>query len=144
MPCPERGLLVAMPAVVVAVVLSSSCSRNDGRRALRGTVTLDGQPVACRGTINFRPASGNARNSSGAALENNGCFSIPAANGLLPGKYAVTISLWKDTGRTRKDARSGEVFAIWDKVPFKEEGTLNVVVTTDGADYFDFNLTSVH
>lgn len=144
MPHNARNLIPAMPVVLFVLVLLSGCSRSDTRQSASGIVTLDGQPMAGQGMINFRPAANNDGNSSGATLNSDGSFLIPADKGLSPGKYAVTIQLWKDTGRTRKDPKTGEVFVITESVRFKEAGQLQAVVTSNAPNRFDFRLTSVH
>lgn len=140
----RRNLMLAVPIAVLALAPLDGCSRSDGRQAASGMVTLDGQPLAGQGMINFRPAEGNDGNSSGATLTRDGSFLIAADQGLNPGKYTVTIRLWKDTGRTRQDPNSGEVFPIMAPVRFKEAGQLDALVTNHGPNRFEFHLTSVH
>ncbi len=133
-----------IPAMLLPLMLLSGCSRSDNRQSAGGIVTLDGQPVVGQGMISFRPVADNNGNSSGAPLNRDGSFLIPADKGLSPGKYAVTIQLWKDTGRTRKDPKTQEVFAIMEPVQFKEAGQLEAIVTSNAPNRFDFHLTSVH
>lgn len=79
---------------------SAGCGPSDplGRRAVSGTVTLDGAPVA-EGSINFEPTE-RSTTSSGAVIK-EGEYSIPKENGLPPGKYRVVINALKPgTGST--------------------------------------------
>jgi hypothetical protein len=127
--------------VVLAIAELAGCSRNGGRLPLSGIVTLDGRPLA-DAAISFQPAIGNAGPSSGASVDTNGNFSIPADSGLLPGKYVVVIQKWKGTGRTFKDPRSGKPVEITAPISFKEADKLAATVAADGQNRFEFHLTS--
>lgn len=59
-----------------------------GRRAIRGTVTLNGEPLSS-GSLSFAPLAEKGV-QSGATIT-NGTFSIPAEKGLPPGEYQVSI-----------------------------------------------------
>jgi hypothetical protein len=76
--------------VLVALVALGGCGGANplGRQAIRGTVTLDGVPLAS-GSIEFTPLEGSGV-GSGAVIE-AGKFEIPAEGGLPPGKYRVSI-----------------------------------------------------
>lgn len=71
------------------IVLVAGCSPANplGRKALSGTVTLDGKPLD-RGAIEFHPVEGGVQ--SGALIKDGG-YSIPAHEGATPGKYRVVI-----------------------------------------------------
>jgi hypothetical protein len=76
-------------------LLSSGCGDDaGGRRAVSGTVTLKGNPVA-EGMIDFIPAAGPTKGSrytkSGAVIK-DGQYTIPKNQGLMPGEYKVSIS----------------------------------------------------
>ncbi len=75
------GLFLAVPFV--------GCSDDNplGRLALSGRVTLDGGPLD-QGNIEFHPLDGGV--PSGGTIT-NGSYSIPAQEGLPPGKYRVAI-----------------------------------------------------
>lgn len=135
---------MVMSVAMVGVGWLTGCSRKEIRKPIQGTVTLDGQPPVGKAMINFRPLSGNEANSSGALLASGGSFTIPAHKGLVPGRYAVTIQLWKDTGRTTTDPKTGEAFTVWEPVAFEEANTLVATVTADGVNRFDFRLTRKH
>jgi hypothetical protein len=133
------------PLMIVLAVLvlsaSSGCSRGDGRQPVHGTVTLDGQPLT-NGIISFQPVSGLSAPSSGAAIDNNGKFSIPSAKGLMPGKYAVTVQVWRETDRTFIDPGTGKPQKITAPIPFKETGHLQAAVVAGGVNQLTFHLTS--
>ena len=59
------------------------------RQAVSGTVTLDGKPLE-RGTLSFQPESGLP--TAAAVPIAGGQYSIPRAEGLVPGSYRVLIS----------------------------------------------------
>jgi len=60
---------------------------SDGRRAVSGTVTFQGQPLKT-GSIEFSSPEGER----GGASIVDGAYSIPAAKGLLPGVYTARVS----------------------------------------------------
>ena len=112
---------------------------NDGRQEFSGTVTVDGVPLS-RGSVSFRPVDGGQSGSSGAIVE-DGQFFVPAAKGLVPGKYTVTVQAYKETGRIIKDPQVGD---RPESVPvhFKAEGLLDAAIGADGSNRFAFHLTS--
>jgi hypothetical protein len=59
-----------------------------GRKALQGTVTLDGAPIA-NGSIDFQPMQAGGVQSGGVIT--GGKYSIRAEQGLPEGKYRVAI-----------------------------------------------------
>lgn len=81
---------VSVFGLLLAGALSGCGGSNPlGRKAISGTVTLDGAPLP-HGSINFQPLQGGGV-PSGAAIA-DGKFSIPAEKGLPAGKYRVTIN----------------------------------------------------
>jgi hypothetical protein len=80
---------------VVAIVVSlaalfAGCAPDNplGRKALSGQVTLDGAPLE-QGNIEFHPMVQGGVQSGGVI--NSGSYSIPAHEGVTPGKYRVSI-----------------------------------------------------
>ena len=128
----------AMTAFALATPFG--CSQGDGRRAVGGTVTVDGQPLAV-GLINFQPVEGARAASAGTSIE-QGKFELPAKRGLLPGKYRVLIQAFRETGRTIDDPQRGKVSETV-SIRFKRTGALEAVVAEEGPNRFDFELTSV-
>lgn len=70
------------------------CGADDplGRRAVSGSVTLDGAPLA-EGSISFQPTQ-ESTTSSGAMIE-QGKYAISRDKGLPKGKYRVVINAVK-------------------------------------------------
>jgi hypothetical protein len=129
---PPAALLFLLPVAVLA-----GCARDD-RLAVSGTVTLDGKPLK-EAIINFAPVDGAAAHSSGAAIL-DGEFTIPAEQGIKPGKYRVTIQGVEDTGRTVRDPTMGDI-AYKIPITYKEEGKLEETVVAGSENRFDFKLT---
>lgn len=78
--------------LVVLALLVSGCGRAGdpyGRRPVRGTVELDGTPLAA-GSIVFYPAERGPVVSGVPVTE--GRFEIPAAQGLPAGNYKVAVT----------------------------------------------------
>lgn len=101
--------VIALSGLVALV----GCGSSDplGRRAVNGTVTLDGAPLA-DGTISFQPTEHGA--TSSGALIAQGQYAIPRDKGLPPGKYRVVINAVKPgTGMTLPEG----------KMPGEEVGT---------------------
>jgi len=131
----EAPLLLA----VVLVAPMVGCSGGDGRLAVKGTVTLDGQPLE-RGSINFRPAPGNQAPSSGGTVR-NGEFALPAAHGLKPGDYLVTIQAFRKTGKMVDDPQMGKIEEMA-AIAFQETMPLEATVSADAENRFSFSLTT--
>ena len=72
--------------------------------SLKGRVTLDGAPVTS-GSIVFLPEQSEGRKAA-AAIE-DGNYTVPAEEGLLPGKYRVEVSWQKPTGKKIPSADPG-------------------------------------
>jgi hypothetical protein len=103
--CPVLCLFLA--------AMAGGCGASDplGRRAVSGTVTLDGTPLA-DGTISFQPTEQGAT-SSGAVIS-AGKYSIDRDRGLPHGKYRVVINAIKPgTGMSLPEG----------KMPGEEVGT---------------------
>jgi hypothetical protein len=76
--------------VLVVLLFESGCqSKNPlNRKAVSGTVTVDGKPVP-NGSINFEPLQSGGVGSG--AVISGGSYRISEEDGLPPGKYRVTI-----------------------------------------------------
>jgi hypothetical protein len=74
-----------------AACLLSGCGAKDplNRRAVSGTVTLDGQPLK-QGSIAFEPLQPGGVSSG--ALITDGQYAVPADKGLPQGKYRVSVT----------------------------------------------------
>src|SRR5437868_15173667 len=88
--CVTRPLTPAGWWAVGLMALIAGCGPANplGRKALSGTVTLDGKPLE-RGAIEFHPLEEGGVQSG--ALISGGHYSIPAHQGATPGKYRVAI-----------------------------------------------------
>jgi hypothetical protein len=131
---PAHALMALV--LLMAVV---GCGQN-GQLPVHGTVTLDGAPLT-QGVINFQPAAATAARSSGSAIS-NGSYAIAAAHGLQPGKYLVTISASKPTGRSSVDPMSGGQAAEVAPVVFAEKQPLEATIVAGSDNVLDFHLTS--
>jgi len=81
-------LLVPFGAFVVVAGCGDSYG---GRVEVTGKVNLVGEPIK-DGTIVFKPISeANKATQNGSKIE-NGTYTVPRKQGLLPGKYVVQIS----------------------------------------------------
>ncbi|QDU31857.1 hypothetical protein ETAA8_70180 [Anatilimnocola aggregata] len=83
---------------VALLFLTGTCllgCGGSGQKAIRGEVSLDGEPVD-GGSIMFVPA---AAGKSGSAAIVAGKYSVPAEDDLLPGTYRVEIVWNKPTGK---------------------------------------------
>ena len=111
---PSFALFLAAAGLMVGC----SGSRDElPREPVSGTVMMDSQPLA-EGAIQFTPAAGSAGPAiSYTAPIENGQFSIPRADGLVPGKYKVSISAVPAKRNTRIEATIGKKKKA---TPFKE------------------------
>jgi hypothetical protein len=88
-----------MISVFLLSVMGGCGGDAEGRRAISGTVTLDGVPLE-EGSIGFEPVE-RSKISSGAMIS-KGNYSIARQQGLPPGKYRVEIHAVKPgTGMKR-------------------------------------------
>ena len=93
---PDRGLALMLGLIFLPPMgCSAPVEDNLPREAISGMVTLDGQPLP-KGTIQFRPASQEA--TAAGAMIDDGRFTIPRGQGLVPGKYKVQIDSREDAG----------------------------------------------
>lgn len=129
----------AVVLTILVSLLASGCTGGDGREAVHGTVSLDGQPLAS-GLINFRPAEGHAANSSGGTIR-EGRFELPASQGLLPGKFLVTIQAFAPTGRMVDDPQMGRIAEL-EPVAFRETLPLEATIVAGRGNRLDFALTT--
>ncbi len=128
----------AIVSLTCLLSLLSGCGNSDGKLAISGTVTLKGQPLD-DGIIEFSSTA----TRTGASIT-KGKYTIPAANGLAPGKYKVHITA--GDGRTPADSPdgmpgpTGANIISKDRVPpeFNTKSTIEVTVTNKGPNVFDY------
>jgi hypothetical protein len=123
-------------------LLAGGCGDSSGRQAVSGTVYFKGQ-VLDQGRIHFAPVEPGPT-ESGATIE-NGRYQIPRDNGLVPGKYKVSIFSYDQKGAK---VQSEEIPGDPGNTQFKEripakynvKTTLTAEVTAGGSNTFDFKL----
>jgi hypothetical protein len=109
--------------------------------SIHGKVSLDGEPVVA-GSISFLPTSGPGKKAA-AAVE-QGLYSIPASDQLVPGSYRVEISWRKPTGRQIPSADPGIMTdETREAVParYNIESTLTTEIASGDVEK-NFNLSS--
>ena len=88
--------VVASLCRVGYVVLLACCGCSDGKVIVRGTVTVDGQPID-EGMISLEPADGQGPTTGGIIKE--GKYELTGNAAVAPGEKIVRISGVRKTGR---------------------------------------------
>jgi hypothetical protein len=137
--CHARTAWAAMVIVCLAIVLG--CSHATERRAIEGTVTLDGKPLET-GSITFMPQPGTKSPTAGGSIS-QGRFSVSPAGGVFAGKFRVEITASRKTGRQVESPRSGGM--VDETVPliptqYNRDSKLTAEITAQGANHFEFAL----
>ncbi|MDG3004400.1 hypothetical protein [Paludisphaera mucosa] len=146
---------VRLAALTAVFIVSWGCGGGDGlpRQAVSGKVALDGQPLDSA-LITFTPTGAGGDSTSGAAQVSGGSFSIPQAEGLIPGNYRVSLSVTKETPvkasrKKETDSVTGEEIppptsALGETLParYNTQSELKADVTQAGPNDFTFALTS--
>jgi hypothetical protein len=130
------------PVLLLALLLLGGCG-DDGRRAVKGRVTLGGENLY-QGTIMFVPLDPASATQVSAVIK-NGRYSIPQQGGLQLGKYRVAISSpdgsTPDT-QAAPNATPGPTgnFSSKDRIPpeYNRDSTLEVEVRGSKPHTFDF------
>ncbi len=136
--------LQCLCSLLCIVALSSvlGCGHN-GRAAVEGTVTLDGQPLE-KGQIQFNPLPGTAGPTAGADIV-NGKFAIPSSGGPFAGNFRVQITQASLTGRKVFDPRSNSMVDEYAQIlpaRYNSNSQLEAKVSAGGPNSFEFALTS--
>jgi hypothetical protein len=114
------------------------------RKAVNGSVTLDGQPLA-QGQIQFDPVQGTQGPTAIAVADiKDGKYSIDRALGPLPGKYKVSISSRPSVTIGVDDMPGSKPKLEPEKVPaqYNSKSTLTKEITGDLVNTLDFDLKS--
>jgi hypothetical protein len=137
----SRRFAWLLPGLSILLFSLGCGDPHDGRLAVSGNVTFQGQPLD-QGNIMFIPASRDLRTQASAQII-NGRYQISAAQGLRPGKYKVSIH--SGDGRTPvvpSDAPPGPSgnFSSQDRIPeaYNLKSTLEAEVKKGGANRFDY------
>jgi hypothetical protein len=123
----------------------AGCGADDGlgRRAISGTVTVDGQPLG-GGAILFEPATAGSGMQVGGIIR-RGVFAIARDQGPAPGHYRVRIYASSGTqappakGRSERTPRP-----MVERLPpvYNTRSELRAEVTARGANRFRFELSN--
>jgi hypothetical protein len=138
--CLANWLVLGAPVIL----LSSGCGdASGGRCAISGTVHFQGKPLD-QGNITFIPISSTLATQSGTSII-NGTYAIPKMQGLIPGRYKVSISSGDGTtpaGLTDRPPGPSGNFSSVERIPrsFNIESTQEVDVKQEGPNQFDFNI----
>jgi len=127
----------------ICLLLLAGCGSSGDRRALEGTVTLDGVPLA-EGYITFLPQPDTGGPTAGGKIT-QGHFSISTKGGTFVGTFRVEISATRKTGRKVMDAMLGrKVDEIVQYLPtrYNQQSKLTAQVQGDGPNRFEFTLSS--
>jgi hypothetical protein len=142
-PCVLGFLLLA--ALGLAAPGCSGSGDELPRDPVSGTVSLDGEPLS-GGSIQFTPAadSAGAPITGGSPIE-NGRFSIARTDGLVPGKYRVSISKpdQKSVAQTKGPVAKGTQLAK-ELIPMKYNARteLSAEIPKGGTSSLNFELKS--
>jgi hypothetical protein len=124
------------------VLLLSGCGGERIERCpVRGSVRLDGQPLA-EGTILFSP---RAQGPSAGGEIRDGVFTLSEQEGPSPGPYLVEINAYRPTGKTERDAATGETITLAESIippRYNRNSTLTVEVKAGEENRFEFELQS--
>jgi len=134
---------VVLGSCLLVMVCGCSGDNPEGRRAISGTVTLDGAPLK-QGSISFEPQKqGGLRSGTTIA---DGRYSIRAEKGLPAGRYKVMIfASQPGAGGAASGALPGDpVPAAGELIPpeYNAKSDKFIEVTEDGPTQFDFNITT--
>jgi hypothetical protein len=136
---PSRLQLLCICAFVAGL---AGCAGGEAKRqAVSGTVKWQGKPLN-QGSINFLPED-PALGTSGGALIKDGQYSISANQGLLPGRYKVTISSADPKKAVDPDADPGAPGPVYkDRVQpkYNIKTILTADVKAEGPNTFNFNV----
>lgn len=134
-------------AIAFLSAFLAGCGEDFGnRQPIKGTVTLHGEPLD-DGVIEFHPLGGGSSEATkSGAMILKGSYAIPGADGLVPGKYRVTITA--GDGRTPADdpdampGPTGANIVSKERVPpeYNVESQQEVEVKSGQANIFNYEI----
>jgi hypothetical protein len=130
---------------IAPLVLLAGCGRDNplGRKAISGKVTLDGAPLE-QGNIEFHPMFEGGVQSGGRIT--GGSYSIPPHEGVIVGKYRVSISDFVPTPPLPPGHMPGDPIPPSPKPKVPAEWNSNsrhtVEVKKEGPFTFDFEIVT--
>ena len=132
-----------MMIALVATSAASGCGESGpARRAVAGSITLDGKPLPS-GTVVFAPLDGA---TAAVAEVSDGTYRLAPARGLAPGRYQVEVRAEAPTGKRvpHPDLPGETIEEVRNLIPpqFNARTELAVEVKPDADNTFDFALTS--
>jgi hypothetical protein len=133
-----RSITIGFVALLLPWVLCAADKADAPLAKVSGKITLDGKPLASA-TVTFYPEAKDGKTATGKT-DDAGRYTMKTAgaDGALPGKYRVTISL---PPRDEKDPKPPRR-AIPPRYSDKEKSELTVEIPPKGSSEFDFDLTS--
>ncbi|MEX2170276.1 MAG: hypothetical protein WD851_13265 [Pirellulales bacterium] len=91
----------------MAVGLAACAACGSGELPIDGQVLVDGAPMES-GTVRFDPVDLEGGTGAGGMVE-AGVLQLPEDHGLSAGKYRVTATAFKKTGKVIQDYQRGQV-----------------------------------
>ena len=142
--CRLRSIAGLWAATGCALALLAGCGGSE-RLAIEGTVTLDGTPLPS-GNIILTPQTDTASPTAGGPIT-DGKFSIAATGGVLPGRFSVEITSYRQSASKQKIRTiNGDIFDYVGEqiIParYSSQSELRAEVKPDGPNQFIFELTS--
>jgi len=143
-----RAMCVAW-GVLLLIGCSGGGEGSPPRAAVKGTVTLDGQPLA-KGVVNFVP-QGETEGPMTTAPVEDGSYSLPEESGPLVGTHRVEIES-RDLGGMAPDDEQAiqklrqqgvkRLKVVKIPVAYNKRSQLTATVEADTENQFDFQLSS--
>lgn len=123
--------------------MAVGCSDGKGPQRVSGSVFFKGQPLD-DGEIQFRPFDPTTPSLSGGSIV-DGTYDVPAASGLMPGKYRVIINSPDRSQKiyvARADPEMGGGYVFKERIPakFNTKSNETIEVKLGGDNVFDFKI----
>jgi hypothetical protein len=103
--CVTVSQRVALFVLGMCLAVTASCETKEV--PISSKVLVDGAPMDS-GTLRFDPIEGTGGKGAGGMIE-AGVLQLSSNRGLLPGKYRVSATAFKKTGKTIKDYQRGNI-----------------------------------